>query len=161
MLVSRNRQCLACMQVWGQCHCTTSEWSRLVKHHSSGAVWESRWQSWAVCPNQPYGFCGRKVIGLSMSLICQPTSEDNKQHNRVMHKLSFYSLLDKSSLLDEAVTAVCFSAWLRCWCVWPTSGSLRCGYPVEDLELRLVVVVLNYAHVVVTVTHNDAVTLTS
>ena len=30
--------------------------------HSSGAVWESRWPSWAVRPNEPSGFRGRKVI---------------------------------------------------------------------------------------------------
>ena len=29
--------------------------------HSSGAVWESRWPSWAVRPNEPSGFCGRKA----------------------------------------------------------------------------------------------------
>ena len=42
----------------------------LFKHHllsafhaySSGAVWESRWPSWAVCPNEPSGFCGCKAI---------------------------------------------------------------------------------------------------
>ena len=30
--------------------------------HSSGAVWESRWPSWAVRPNEPFGFLGRKAI---------------------------------------------------------------------------------------------------
>ena len=30
--------------------------------HSSGAVWESRWTSWAVRPNEPSGFRGRKAI---------------------------------------------------------------------------------------------------
>ena len=30
--------------------------------HSSGAVWESRWTSWAVRPNEPSGFCGRKDL---------------------------------------------------------------------------------------------------
>ena len=29
--------------------------------HSSGAVWKSRWPSWAVRPNEPYGFRGRKA----------------------------------------------------------------------------------------------------
>ena len=29
---------------------------------SSVAVWKSRWPSWAFCPNEPYGFCGRKAI---------------------------------------------------------------------------------------------------
>ena len=29
---------------------------------SSGAVWESRWTSWAVRPNEPSGFRGRKEL---------------------------------------------------------------------------------------------------
>ena len=32
------------------------------KSHSSGAVWESRWTSWAVRPNEPSGFRGRKDL---------------------------------------------------------------------------------------------------
>ena len=51
-------------------------------NHSSGDVWESRWPSWAFRPNEPYGFRGRKAVGLSLSLICQPTSEKIEQHNR-------------------------------------------------------------------------------
>ena len=58
-------------------------YSRLYQH-SSGAVWESRWPSWAVRPNEPYVEpCFG--IGLSLSLICQPISEDIKQHNRTVH----------------------------------------------------------------------------
>ena len=34
----------------------------LLVRHSSGAVWESRWTSWAVRPNEPSGFRGRKDI---------------------------------------------------------------------------------------------------
>ena len=30
--------------------------------HSSGAPWESRWPSWAVRPNEPSGFRGRKEL---------------------------------------------------------------------------------------------------
>ena len=30
--------------------------------YSSGAVWESRWTSWAVRPNEPSGFRGRKEL---------------------------------------------------------------------------------------------------
>ena len=30
--------------------------------HSSGAVWESKWTSWAVRPNEPSGFRGRKDL---------------------------------------------------------------------------------------------------
>ena len=36
--------------------------SGLPSTHSSGAVWESRWPSWAVRPNEPSGFRGRKSI---------------------------------------------------------------------------------------------------
>ena len=52
---------------------------------------ESRWPSWAVRPNEPYSFYGRKAIlnhahALALtcqSLICQPTSgEDIKQHRK-------------------------------------------------------------------------------
>ena len=35
---------------------------KLVARHSSGAVCESRWPSWAVCPNEPSGFRGCKAI---------------------------------------------------------------------------------------------------
>ena len=37
--------------------------------HSSGAVWESRWTSWAVRPNEPSGFCGRKDLLNSASAL--------------------------------------------------------------------------------------------
>ena len=40
----------------------TTEPSRDEDFHSSGAVWESRWPSWAVRPNEPSGFRGRKAI---------------------------------------------------------------------------------------------------
>ena len=31
---------------------------KLLSGHTSGAVWELRWTSWAVHPNEPFGFCG-------------------------------------------------------------------------------------------------------
>ena len=34
----------------------------LQEQHSSGAVWESRWTSWAVRPKEPSGFRGRKEL---------------------------------------------------------------------------------------------------
>ena len=36
--------------------------ARMLPLHSSGAVWESRWPSWAVRPNEPSGFRGRKEL---------------------------------------------------------------------------------------------------
>ena len=38
------------------------EMSKQTVGHSSGAVWESRWPSWAVRPNEPSGFRGRKEL---------------------------------------------------------------------------------------------------
>ena len=35
---------------------------RHFQGHCSGAVWESRWTSWAVRPNEPSGFRGRKEL---------------------------------------------------------------------------------------------------
>ena len=105
---------------------------------SSGAVWKSRWPSWAPVPNKPtvsadvkqhfnnnnnlscllqtycclstnwqfletYGVTTygniepRSRIGLSLSLICQPTSEDIKQHRKKKWRYS-------PGLLHEAVS---------------------------------------------------------
>ena len=44
--------------------------SKLSAHHSSGAVWESRWPSWAVRPNEPSGFRGRKdFLNRALALV--------------------------------------------------------------------------------------------
>ena len=38
---------------------------------SSGAVWKSKWPSWAPRPNEPYGFCGRKAtLNHAVDTIC-------------------------------------------------------------------------------------------
>ena len=44
--------------------CLKSEVWRVLHHthHSSGAVWEPRWPSWAFRPNEPSGFRGRKDL---------------------------------------------------------------------------------------------------
>ena len=70
--------------------------SSALYQQSSGAVWESRWPSWAFRPNEPYGFChGQSNIepclgtGHSLSLICQLTSEDMKLYIIVI-SLSLY-----------------------------------------------------------------------
>ena len=39
-------------------------------YYSSGAVWESRWTSWAVRPNEPSGFRGRKdLLNRALALV--------------------------------------------------------------------------------------------
>ena len=40
----------------------TEVMAKLALCHSSGAVWESRWTSWAVRPNELSGFRGRKDL---------------------------------------------------------------------------------------------------
>ena len=64
--VSRN-WCFRCL--WSRmCHRTTHLARRACHrksslcHHSSGAVWELRWTSWAVRPNEPSGFLGCKEL---------------------------------------------------------------------------------------------------
>ena len=43
---------------------------QLKAHHSSEAVWESRWTSWAVRPNKPSGFRGRKdLLNRALALV--------------------------------------------------------------------------------------------
>ena len=37
--------------------------------HSSGAVWESRWTSWAVRPNEPSGFRGKDLLHRASALV--------------------------------------------------------------------------------------------
>ena len=56
------------MYVWGRerCGCVGVSVYNVKcfkqPRHSSGAVWESRWTSWAVRPNEPSGFRGRKDL---------------------------------------------------------------------------------------------------
>ena len=95
----------------GSCTVTSSSRGRSVGHgassvtelggvlsRSSGAVWKSRWPSWAFRPNEPCGFSGRKAIlnghagsriGLSLSLICQLTSEDITEATQQQQQLSW------------------------------------------------------------------------
>ena len=57
-------------KVWSQStsyHKSSSDMFKMKKlqlyvSHSSGAVWESRWMSWAVRPNEPSGFRGCKEL---------------------------------------------------------------------------------------------------
>ena len=53
---------------------------------SSGAVWKSRWLSWAACPNEPYSFCGRKAtLNHAMSQFVPNMST---QHPRTLSSTS-------------------------------------------------------------------------
>ena len=51
-----------CLPTTGRCAAVVKQSACPVFVNSSGAVWESRWPSWAVRPNEPYGFRGRKAI---------------------------------------------------------------------------------------------------
>ena len=54
--------CKFCTSPPGQTPSTGLRHHSLEEGHSSGAVWESRWTSWAVRPNEPSGFRGRKDL---------------------------------------------------------------------------------------------------
>ena len=60
----RNNQTALQVHYFGGC--SKMRYKQLVthveSHHSSGAVWESRWLSWVVRPNEPSDFRGRKAI---------------------------------------------------------------------------------------------------
>ena len=68
---------------WGHCWVMTVQWPLkglvdkaiqkeqliTVLPQSSGAVWKSRWPSWAPRPNEPYGFWGRKADELMLNVL--------------------------------------------------------------------------------------------
>ena len=74
-------------------------------------MWKSRWPSWAFRPNEPYGFCGRKAILnhayalVSLSLICQPASEDIK----------LYIIIETAVCFFGDSPHVYLRAWTICW----------------------------------------------
>ena len=85
--------------------------------YSSGAVWESRWLSWAVRPNEPSGFHGHKAMlntcfsnGLSLSLICQLTSEDIKQY--YLPACLMFCLTKKKKKKKEKETIMTQRVWV-------------------------------------------------
>ena len=69
-----HRQCLFCALSEKSCACAHTPthyyyhdayrvvYKYIHPNHSSGAVWESRWTSWAVRPNEPSGFRGHKDL---------------------------------------------------------------------------------------------------
>ena len=74
------------------CQPWTSIYRSMVLAVQTGAVWKSRWPSWAFRPNEPYGFCGRKAATLNHALrhwsqfvpkYVNPTSEDTKLYSSV------------------------------------------------------------------------------
>ena len=65
--------------------------------HSSGAVWESRWPSWAVRPNEPSGFRGHKVL-LNRALALVTTCP--WYVNWHLRTLSITSSLDWENIVD-------------------------------------------------------------
>ena len=103
--------------------CVWLEGCNLNMVHSLGAVWESRWTSWAVRPNEPSGFRGRKDLlhRACLSLICHMTSEDIK-HQLIntwqsgslfsFHRSSFPLLYIK--LRSQRVTFCCRWGFAGC-----------------------------------------------
>ena len=71
-------------------HQTTGLKSRFTvqdtSRQSSGAVWKSRWPSWAFRPNEPYGFCGRKAtLNHASALVTVCPLYDIRGHETLHH----------------------------------------------------------------------------
>ena len=52
--------------------------------HSSGAVWKSRWPSWAIRPNEPYGSRGRKATLNHASALVSACPWYVNRHPRIL-----------------------------------------------------------------------------
>ena len=57
--------------------------------HSSGAVWESRWPSWAGRPNEPSGFRGRKAILNHAHALVSACPEYVNRHPRTLSNTTY------------------------------------------------------------------------
>ena len=82
---------------------------------SLGAVWKSRWPSWVPCPNELYGFCGRKATlnhAHALVTVCPwydiLTSEDIKLHIIIINSHSE----EEGSIPEESVSIKRISACL-------------------------------------------------
>ena len=58
------------------------------QQHSSGAVWESRWPSWAVRPNEPSGYRGRKDLLNRASALVSACPWYVSRHSRTLSNTS-------------------------------------------------------------------------
>ena len=74
-----------------------SIFSRLFRIQSLGAVWESRWPSWAFRPNEPYGFCGSKATVNHASALVTVCPWYIKRHPRTWSSTSSSSPSSSSS----------------------------------------------------------------
>ena len=89
-------------------------------NQSSGAVWESRWPSWAVRPNEPSGFRGRKELLNRASALVTTCPEYINWHLRTLSitsppstfKFTIYPTLNQPDWLLHILTLLLFS-WIK------------------------------------------------
>ena len=98
----------------------------LFHQRSSGAVWESRWPSWAVCPNKPSGFHGHKATLNHASALVTACPWYVNWHLRMLRiTSSFFSsnyLLSVTVLQHLRIKCtpdVLQQMWIKC--VWEVS----------------------------------------
>ena len=98
-------------RLWQPCS-SKRTWNKR-KIQSSGAVWKSRWPSWAPRPNEPYGFCGRKATLnhahalVSLSLIMMST-----RHPRTLSSTTSTTTSSTINTKIQSSEAVWNSRWL-------------------------------------------------
>ena len=84
--------------------------------HSSGAVWESRWPSWAVRPNEPSGFRRRKDILNYGSALVTTCPKYVNWHLRTLLSITssssdwFITLLQNDGAKNANSFLFCFAA---------------------------------------------------
>ena len=69
--------------------CNDKHWPHEHKTRSSGAVWESRWTSWAVRPNEPSGFRGRTDLLNRASALVTTCPEYVNWHLRTLSNTTY------------------------------------------------------------------------
>ena len=73
--------------VWGN----KAQLQNMQKAHSSGAVWESRWPSWAVRPNESSGFRGHKELLNHASALVSTCPQYVNWHPRTLSNTTYHA----------------------------------------------------------------------
>ena len=88
-------------------------------NHNSGAVWESRWPSWAVRPNEPSGFRGHKATLNHASALVSACPLYVNRHPRTLSNTTYLRRAFHSISLSGFPTSL-----FKCCGLWALSCDL-------------------------------------